>query len=67
MKTNLDGPAIPINGTVPADGQFRAAGDDGAVQQWSEWAGFWDLHHYEADRAAAEKFVADNPPIVASW
>lgn len=52
---NLRSPAVPINGRIPRHREMRANGS--AVEQWSEWAGFWDLHHHEWDEAGAQRYA----------
>lgn len=58
MSDDQNGPAVPINGTVPADGEYRIT-DDNTVEQWSTWAGFWDTAYAATSRYEAERYVND--------
>jgi hypothetical protein len=61
MNTNQDGPAVPINGDIPTDGEYRIIGPGrDVVEQWSEWAGMWDTAFHASCSEDAERFVREH-------
>jgi hypothetical protein len=53
------GPAVPINGPIPTDGEYRIV-DDTTVELWTDWAGMWDTAYIAANAADAKRYVREN-------
>lgn len=50
---------MPINGTVPTDGEYRII-NGSIVEQWSEWAGMWDTAFHASCPQDAERYVREH-------
>jgi hypothetical protein len=57
--SDSSGPASPINGSIPADREYRIV-DTTVVEQWFEWAGFWDVACLTASDADAKRYIREH-------
>lgn len=54
-----DQSAVPINGPIPNDGEYRIV-DGPTVEQWTNWAGMWDTAYTAANTADARRYIREN-------
>lgn len=59
MSNDNDAPAVPINGPVPTDGEYRIV-DGTTIEQWSAWAGMWDTAGHVLHPKDAERYVREH-------
>lgn len=52
-------PAVPINGPIPTDGQYRIV-DETTVEQWTDSAGMWDTAYNAVNTADAKRYVREH-------